>query len=88
MKMKYLMPLFLFSAILFAKENGYKAQQEISLQQNNERPVVIEKNIEIRPIMYVALSYDHKIIDGKDSVSFLKCVKENLEDPRKLFLDL
>ncbi len=53
-----------------------------------ERPVVIEKNIEIRPIMYVALSYDHKIIDGKDSVSFLKCVKENLEDPRKLFLDL
>ena len=53
-----------------------------------ERPVVIEKNIEIRTIMYVALSYDHKIIDGKDSVSFLKCVKENLEDPRKLFLDL
>ena len=38
--------------------------------------------------MYLALSYDHRIIDGKDSVSFLKLLKENLEDPRKLFLDL
>jgi 2-oxoglutarate dehydrogenase E2 component (dihydrolipoamide succinyltransferase) len=38
--------------------------------------------------MYLALTYDHRIIDGKDSVSFLKLLKENLEDPRKLFLDL
>ena len=53
-----------------------------------ERPVVKDGNIVIRPIMYLALSYDHRIIDGKDSVSFLKCIKENLEDPRKLFLDL
>ena len=49
MKMKYLMPLFLFSAILFAKENGYKAQEEISLQQNNERPVVIENSNQYVP---------------------------------------
>tara|TARA_B100001248_G_scaffold245455_1_gene215292 strand:- start:1424 stop:2713 length:1290 start_codon:yes stop_codon:yes gene_type:complete len=53
-----------------------------------ERPVVINNEIKIRPIMYLALSYDHRIIDGKDSVSFLKMVKENLEDPRRLFLDI
>ena len=53
-----------------------------------ERPVVIDGEIKIRPIMYLALSYDHRIIDGKESVSFLKMVKENLEDPRRLFLDI
>ena len=53
-----------------------------------ERPVVINNEIKIRPMMYLALSYDHRIVDGKDSVSFLKSVKENLEDPRRLFLDL
>ena len=53
-----------------------------------ERPVVIDGEIKIRPIMYLALSYDHRIIDGKDSVSFLKMIKENLEEPRRLFLDI
>ena len=53
-----------------------------------ERPIVDDGEIKIRPIMYLALSYDHRIIDGKDSVSFLKLVKENLEDPRRLFLDI
>ena len=53
-----------------------------------ERPNAINEAVEIRPVMYLALSYDHRIIDGKDSVSFLKLLKENLEDPRKLFLDL
>ena len=53
-----------------------------------ERPVVIDGEIKIRPIMYLALSYDHRIIDGKESVSFLKMIKENLEDPRRLFLDI
>ena len=53
-----------------------------------ERPVVIEGEIMVRPIMYLALSYDHRIIDGKESVSFLKMIKENLEDPRRLFLDI
>jgi 2-oxoglutarate dehydrogenase E2 component (dihydrolipoamide succinyltransferase) len=42
----------------------------------------------IRPVMYLALSYDHRIIDGKESVSFLKMIKDNLEDPRRLFLDI
>ncbi len=53
-----------------------------------ERPVVKNGNIIIRPIMYLALSYDHRIIDGKEAVSFLKTVKECLEEPRRLFLDL
>ncbi len=53
-----------------------------------ERPVIIDGEIKIRPIMYLALSYDHRIIDGKESVSFLKMIKENLEDPRRLFLDI
>jgi 2-oxoglutarate dehydrogenase E2 component (dihydrolipoamide succinyltransferase) len=53
-----------------------------------ERPIALNGEIKIRPIMYLALSYDHRIIDGKDSVSFLKLVKENLEEPRRLFLDI
>ena len=53
-----------------------------------ERAVVVDGEIKIRPIMYLALSYDHRIIDGKESVSFLKMIKENLEDPRRLFLDI
>ncbi|MDC0855958.1 2-oxoglutarate dehydrogenase complex dihydrolipoyllysine-residue succinyltransferase [Candidatus Pelagibacter sp.] len=53
-----------------------------------ERPMVVDGEIKIRPIMYLALSYDHRIIDGKESVSFLKMIKENLEDPRRLFLNI
>ena len=53
-----------------------------------ERPVVKDGNIVVRPIMYLALSYDHRVIDGKEAVSFLKTIKECLEEPRRLFLDL
>ena len=53
-----------------------------------ERPMAIDGNIEIRPIMYVALSYDHRIIDGRESVSFLVRVKELLEDPSRLMLKI
>ena len=53
-----------------------------------DRPMVVDGEIKIRPVMYLALSYDHRIIDGKDSVSFLKTIKENLEDPRRLFLNI
>ncbi|MSP06603.1 MAG: 2-oxoglutarate dehydrogenase complex dihydrolipoyllysine-residue succinyltransferase [Candidatus Fonsibacter sp.] len=53
-----------------------------------QRAVVVEEKVEVRPIMYLALSYDHRIIDGKDAVSFLVRVKEYLEDPRRLFLNL
>ena len=53
-----------------------------------ERPIVENGEIKIKPVMYLALSYDHRIIDGKESVSFLKTIKENLEDPRRLFLNI
>ena len=53
-----------------------------------DRPFVVDGEIKIRPLMYLALSYDHRIIDGKDSVSFLKTIKDNLEDPRRLFLEI
>ena len=53
-----------------------------------ERPIAIDGEINIRPMMYLALSYDHRIIDGKDSVSFLKNVKEILENPDNLFKDI
>ena len=53
-----------------------------------ERPISKDGEIVSRPIMYLALSYDHRIVDGKDSVSFLKCIKEHLEEPRRLFLHL
>ena len=53
-----------------------------------QRPVVVDGNVEVRPIMYLALSYDHRIIDGKEAVSFLKIVKESLEQPQRLFLNI
>ena len=53
-----------------------------------QRPMVVNGNIEARPIMYLALSYDHRIIDGKEAVSFLKIVKESLEQPKRLFLNI
>ena len=53
-----------------------------------ERPVVVNGEISIRPMMYLALSYDHRIIDGKEAVSFLKLIKDTLEEPRRLFLNL
>ena len=53
-----------------------------------ERPIVEKGEIVSRPMMYLALSYDHRIVDGKESVSFLKCIKEHLEEPRRLFLNL
>ena len=53
-----------------------------------QRAVVVDGNVEIRPVMYLALSYDHRIIDGKEAVSFLKIVKESLENPKRLFLNI
>jgi 2-oxoglutarate dehydrogenase E2 component (dihydrolipoamide succinyltransferase) len=52
-----------------------------------ERPVAVNGKVEIRPIMYVALSYDHRIIDGKESVGFLVAVKEALENPKELLMN-
>ena len=66
------------------------APQSAILGMHNivERPVAVNGQVVIRPIMFVALSYDHRIIDGRESVSFLKSVKEQLEDPSRMLLDL
>lgn len=53
-----------------------------------ERPVVINKQIVIRPMMYVALTYDHRLIDGREAVTFLRKIKAAVEDPRIMHLDL
>jgi 2-oxoglutarate dehydrogenase E2 component (dihydrolipoamide succinyltransferase) len=52
------------------------------------RPVAIDNKVETRPMMYLALSYDHRIVDGREAVTFLVRVKENLEDPQRLLLDI
>ncbi len=52
------------------------------------RPIAIDNKVEIRPMMYLALSYDHRLVDGREAVTFLVRVKENLEDPQRLLLDI
>lgn len=69
--------------ILNAPQSGILGMHKIQ-----ERPMVIGGKIEIRPMMYLALSYDHRIVDGKEAVTFLVRVKEVLEDPQRLLLDL
>jgi len=59
----------------------------LGMHSIKDRPVAINGKVEIRPMMYVALSYDHRIIDGKDSVGFLVKVKELIEDPAKLLFN-
>jgi 2-oxoglutarate dehydrogenase E2 component (dihydrolipoamide succinyltransferase) len=53
-----------------------------------ERPMVVNGQVEVRPMMYLALSYDHRIVDGKEAVTFLVRVKESLEAPERLLLDI
>ncbi len=60
----------------------------LGMHKIQERPMVVNGEIKVRPMMYLALSYDHRIIDGKEAVTFLVRVKELLEDPRRLVLDL
>lgn len=60
----------------------------LGMHKTEQRPVVVDGQIVIRPMMYVAMSYDHRIIDGRESVTFLKRVKEAIEDPRRLLLGL
>ena len=71
------------SPILNSPESGILGMHKIQ-----ERPMAIDGKVEIRPMMYLALSYDHRIVDGKGAVTFLVRVKENLEDPRRLLIDL
>jgi 2-oxoglutarate dehydrogenase E2 component (dihydrolipoamide succinyltransferase) len=58
----------------------------LGMHATKERPMVVNGQIEIRPMMYVALSYDHRIIDGREAVQFLVAIKEGLEDPARLLL--
>ncbi len=60
----------------------------LGMHKTEERPVVANGEIVVRPMMYVALSYDHRIIDGREAVQFLVCVKEAIEDPTRLLLDV
>jgi 2-oxoglutarate dehydrogenase E2 component (dihydrolipoamide succinyltransferase) len=60
----------------------------LGMHRIEERPVAINGQVEIRPMMYLALSYDHRLVDGREAVTFLVRVKENLEDPQRLLLDL
>jgi 2-oxoglutarate dehydrogenase E2 component (dihydrolipoamide succinyltransferase) len=60
----------------------------LGMHKIQERPIVVGGKIEIRPMMYLAMSYDHRVIDGKEAVTFLVRVKESLEDPARLVLDL
>ena len=69
--------------ILNAPQSGILGMHKIQ-----ERPMVVDGQIVVRPMMYLALSYDHRIVDGKEAVTFLVRVKESLEDPQRLILDL
>jgi 2-oxoglutarate dehydrogenase E2 component (dihydrolipoamide succinyltransferase) len=69
--------------ILNAPQSGILGMHKIE-----QRPVVVGKDIVARPMMYIALTYDHRIVDGKQAVTFLVRVKENIEDPKRLILDL
>lgn len=60
----------------------------LGMHKIQERPMVIDGEVQIRPMMYIALTYDHRIIDGKDAVLFLVAIKEALEDPARLLIDL
>jgi len=71
------------SPILNPPQSGILGMHKIQ-----DRPVVVDGKIEIRPMMYLALSYDHRIVDGKGAVTFLVRVKEGLEDPRRMLLDI
>jgi 2-oxoglutarate dehydrogenase E2 component (dihydrolipoamide succinyltransferase) len=69
--------------ILNAPQSGILGMHKIQ-----ERPMAINGKLEIRPMMYLALSYDHRLVDGKEAVTFLVRVKESLEDPQRMVLDL
>ena len=71
------------SPILYAPQSGILGMHKIQ-----ERPMVVGGQIVVRPMMYLALSYDHRIVDGKGAVTFLVRVKDALEDPRRLLMDL
>jgi 2-oxoglutarate dehydrogenase E2 component (dihydrolipoamide succinyltransferase) len=69
--------------ILNAPQSGILGMHKIE-----DRPVALDGKIEIRPMMYLAVTYDHRVVDGKEAVTFLVRIKESVEDPERLILDL
>jgi 2-oxoglutarate dehydrogenase E2 component (dihydrolipoamide succinyltransferase) len=60
----------------------------LGMHKIQQRPVVVDGEVVVRPMMYLALSYDHRLIDGKEAVQFLVSVKDSLEDPARLMLQI
>ena len=60
----------------------------LGLHSIQERPIALNGEVVIRPMMYLALTYDHRVIDGREAVTFLKTIKEVIEDPSRLFLEI
>ena len=84
-------PIHFVGSIAFYLKDEIKETLDtygLSIGNIIQRPIAVDGNVEIRPVMYLALSYDHRIIDGKEAVSFLKIVKESLEQPKRLFLNI
>jgi 2-oxoglutarate dehydrogenase E2 component (dihydrolipoamide succinyltransferase) len=77
-----------FGSMMSTPIPAYPQSAILGMHAIKKRPVVIDDRIEIRPIMYVALSYDHRLIDGREAIGFLVRIKEYIEDPDKLLLEL
>ena len=77
-----------FGSLMSTPIPAYPQSAILGMHAIKKRPVVVDDKIEIRPMMYVALTYDHRIIDGRQAVSFLMRIKEYIEDPDKLLLEL
>ena len=60
----------------------------MGMHKVQDRPMAIDGKVEIRPMMYIALSYDHRLIDGREAVTFLVRIKENIENPERLLLEV
>ena len=77
-----------FGSLLSTPIINYPQVGILGLHKTQDRPVAINGKVEIRPMMYVALSYDHRMIDGKEAVQFLVVIKDLLEDPARIFLEV
>ena len=77
-----------FGSLLSTPILNYPQSAILGLHKVQDRPMAVDGKVEIRPMMYVALTYDHRIIDGKEAVSFLVKIKENIENPERLLLEI
>ncbi|MHC5090870.1 MAG: 2-oxo acid dehydrogenase subunit E2, partial [Planctomycetota bacterium] len=77
-----------FGSMLSTPIPAYPQTAILGMHAIRKRPIVVEDQIVIRPVMYVALSYDHRVVDGKDAIGFLMAVKNYIEEPDKLLLQL